>query len=104
MGHLSEVIRGLATLPISLRASPAPSLRIVEGAKLLMDMQQCGPEMQLRCDVNGNPISAKCSTCGAQMSQSSPRISNPLANVTWCGEQFRLHVANCHPPAAPLKS
>ena len=67
-------------------------------------MQQRGPEMQLRCDENGIPISAKCSKCGAQMPPSSPRITNPIDNVAWFGAQFSEHVAQCHPSIEPPKS
>jgi hypothetical protein len=70
----------------------------------LFGMNQPGPEMQLRCDVNGNPISAKCSACGAQMPQSSTRITNPIDNVAWFQTQFSLHVAQFHPPVEPRKS
>jgi len=60
--------------------------------------------MQLRCDVNGVPISAKCSKCGEQMPQGSPRITNPIDNVAWFGAQFSEHVAQFHPPSQPFKS
>jgi hypothetical protein len=67
-------------------------------------MQRRDPEMQLRCDVNGIPISAKCSACGAVMPQSSQRIINPMDNVSWFGAQFSQHVAEFHPPFKPPKS
>lgn len=56
-------------------------------------MAQRGPDLQLRCDLNGNPISAKCSLCGTLMSQSNPRISDPMENVEWFHAQFQLHLA-----------
>jgi hypothetical protein len=69
-----------------------------------MAMQRRGAEMQLRCDENGIPISAKCSNCGELMAQAQPRIMNPMENVEWFTSQFALHVAKSHPPAEPAKS
>jgi hypothetical protein len=62
------------------------------------------PVLQTRYDENGIPISAKCSTCGEQMPQGVPRITNPIDNVEWFATQFSLHVAQSHPLAAPQKS
>ena len=61
------------------------------------------PELQLRYDENSIPVSAKCSVCGEQMPQSTPRITNPIDNVEWFATQFGLHVAQSHPSAAPRK-
>ena len=58
----------------------------------------------MRYDENSIPVSAKCSMCGEQMPQSTPRIVNPIENVEWFATQFRFHVAQSHPPAAPHKS
>jgi hypothetical protein len=41
------------------------------------------PNLQTRYDENGIPVSAKCSLCGEQMPQSTPRITDPIANVEW---------------------
>ena len=62
------------------------------------------PVLQMRYDENSIPVSAKCSMCGEQMSQSKPRITNPIENVEWFAAQFGLHVAQNHPPLAPHKS
>jgi hypothetical protein len=62
------------------------------------------PEMHLRCDRNGIPISANCSKCSVQMPHSSPRITNPIDNIAWFGAQFSEHLAQYHPPTEPLKS
>jgi hypothetical protein len=67
-------------------------------------MKQRGPEMQLKYDGNGIPISAKCSACGSTMPQSSPRITNPIDNVAWFRDQFSLHVAESHPTIETPKS
>ena len=60
-------------------------------------MQNRGPEMQISCDENGIPTSAKCSACGAMMPQSSRSIANPIDNVAWFRDQFSQHVAASHP-------
>jgi hypothetical protein len=62
------------------------------------------PVLQTRYDENGIPVSAKCSMCGEQMLQGTPRITNPSENVEWFATQFNLHAAQRHPPAAPRKS
>ena len=61
------------------------------------------PELQMRCDENSIPVSAKCSLCGEMMPQSTPRITNPMENVDWFSSQFGLHVAQSHPPVAGRK-
>lgn len=55
------------------------------------------PNLQTRYDENGVPVSAKCSLCGEQMPQSTPRITDPIANVEWFAAQFGLHMAQIHP-------
>ena len=62
------------------------------------------PELQVRCDENSIPVSAKCSLCGEQMPQGIPRITNPIENVAWFSSQFGLHVAQIHPEIAARKS
>lgn len=62
------------------------------------------PELQMRCDENSIPVSAKCSLCGEQMAQGTPRITNPIENVAWFSSQFGLHVAQNHPEIAARKS
>lgn len=62
------------------------------------------PVLQMRYDENSIPVSAKCSLCGKQMTQSKPRITDPIENVEWFAAQFSLHVAESHPPGAPRKS
>jgi hypothetical protein len=62
------------------------------------------PELQMRYDENSIPVSAKCSFCGEQMAQSTPRITNPIENVAWFSSQFGLHVAQSHPEIAARKS
>jgi hypothetical protein len=62
------------------------------------------PELQTRYDENGIPVSTKCSTCGEQMPQSTPRITNPIENVKWFAAQFSLHVAQSHPLLEPRNS
>jgi hypothetical protein len=62
------------------------------------------PVLQTRYDENSIPASAKCSKCGAQMPQSTPRITNPIEKVEWFADQFSLHVAQSHPPVEPRKS
>ncbi len=61
------------------------------------------PELQMKYDENSIPVSAKCSTCGVQMPQCVPRITNPIDNVEWFAAQFGLHVAQSHPSAATRK-
>jgi hypothetical protein len=56
------------------------------------------PVLQMRYDENSIPVSAKCSMCGTQMPQCTPRIMNPIENVGWFAAQFGLHVAQNHPP------
>jgi hypothetical protein len=56
------------------------------------------PVLQTRYDENSIPVSAKCSMCGAQMPQCTPRIRNPIENVEWFATQFHLHIAQSHPP------
>ena len=58
------------------------------------------PELQMSYDENSVPVSAKCSKCGEQMPQSTPRITNPIDNVEWFAAQFRLHVERSHLHAA----
>jgi hypothetical protein len=60
--------------------------------------------MQLSCNVNGVPISGKCSVCGAQMAQHSQHIGNPIETNEWFRDQFKLHVGQYHSNAAPRKS
>jgi hypothetical protein len=55
------------------------------------------PELQMKYDVNSIPVAAKCSMCGEQMPQSTPRITNPIEIVEWFAAQFGLHVARIHP-------
>jgi hypothetical protein len=62
------------------------------------------PELQMRYDENSIPVSAKCSLCGVQMAQGSPRFTNPIENVAWFSSQFGLHVAQTHPEIAARKS
>ncbi len=62
------------------------------------------PELQMRYDENSIPVSAKCSLCGEQMPQSTPRITNPIDNVEWFAAQFGLHVAQSHSQAWTGKS
>jgi hypothetical protein len=50
----------------------------------------------MRYDENSIPVSAKCSVCGEQMPQSTPRIADPIDNVAWFAAQFRLHLAESH--------
>jgi hypothetical protein len=54
------------------------------------------PELQMSYDENRIPVSAKCSLCGEQMPQGTPRIMNSIRNVAWFAVQFRLHVARTH--------
>ena len=61
------------------------------------------PVLQTRYDENGIPVSAKCSLCGEVMLQGTPRIMNPIENVEWFAAQFRLHMTQIHPPAAPRR-
>jgi hypothetical protein len=68
---------------------------------LHLSMQPC-PKMQMRCDENSIPVSAKCSMCGEQMPQAQPRITNTIDNVAWFTAQFDLHVLQNHPPNIPL--
>jgi hypothetical protein len=56
------------------------------------------PTMQMRYDENSIPVSAKCSMCGKQMPQGSPRLTNPIDNVAWFAAQFDLHLLENHPP------
>jgi hypothetical protein len=58
------------------------------------------PELQMRYDENSIPVSAKCSMCGEQMPQGTPRITDPSDNITWFASQFGLHVAQIHPEIA----
>jgi hypothetical protein len=55
------------------------------------------PQLQMRCDENGIPVSAKCSVCGEQMPQAKPRIVEPTENVAWFAAQFDIHVKRMHP-------
>jgi hypothetical protein len=61
------------------------------------------PNLQTRYDENSIPISAKCSLCGGQMPQGTPRITNAIANVAWFAAQFDVHVAQIHPEIAARK-
>ncbi len=54
------------------------------------------PDLQMRYDENSIPVTAKCSLCGEQMPQGTPRIMNSIKNVAWFEAQFRLHVARTH--------
>jgi hypothetical protein len=54
------------------------------------------PELQIRCDQNSIPVSAKCSACGEQMPQGKPRIIDPMDNVTWFAAQFDIHLKRMH--------
>jgi len=58
------------------------------------------PELQIRCDVNSIPVSAKCSSCGESMPQSESRLE-PMDKVGWFTAQFEEHKALKHPPAPP---
>jgi hypothetical protein len=62
------------------------------------------PVLQMRYDENSIPVSAKCSMCGEQMTQSKPRIMNSIDNVEWFATQFGLHVAQSHALGVPRKS
>jgi len=77
-------------------------------ALVVKDYNPCmplrAPELQLRYDENSIPVSAKCSMCGEQMPQSTPRITNSIDNVAWFAAQFGLHIAQIHPPNAPKVS
>jgi hypothetical protein len=57
------------------------------------------PQLQMRYDPNGIPVSAKCSACGKEMPQAKPRLIKPMENVAWIAAQFDLHVRQMHPPA-----
>jgi hypothetical protein len=62
------------------------------------------PILQMRYDENSIPVSAKCSQCGEQLPQSTPRITNPIENVAWFSSQFGLHVTQRHPSVELRKS
>jgi len=71
-------------------------------AMIVKDYNPCmplrAPELQMGYDENSIPVSAKCSMCGEQMPQSTPRIPNSIDNVAWFAAQFRVHVAQRHLP------
>ena len=69
-----------------------------------LHMPPRGPVLQMRYDENSIPVSAKCSMCGEQMRQSTPRIVNPIENVEWFAAQFSIHSAQIHPSGEPRKS
>jgi hypothetical protein len=54
------------------------------------------PELQMNYDGNSIPVSAKCSLCGEQMPQGTPRFMNSIDAVGWFAAQFRVHVARIH--------
>lgn len=62
------------------------------------------PELQMSHDENSIPVTAKCSLCGEQMQQHTPRITNPIENVEWFSSQFARHVMQNHPVPVLQKS
>lgn len=55
------------------------------------------PTAVIVCDVNGVPVSAKCSACGEEMPQGEPRGTTRELSLKWFQQQFALHSRQKHP-------
>ncbi len=56
------------------------------------------PTLELTLDDHGFPTAGKCSACGAELDQGSPRGTTIPENAQWFESQFNLHVRQIHPP------
>jgi len=81
------------TICRSARSAKGLSTRLVDAYTLRMVEK---PELTIVRDMDDYPAIARCSTCGKEMALRQRWFTSAAENLTWFGDQFRLHLAQEH--------